>query len=60
MNTPGARLEVVAGKASGTSIVVEDELLIGRQTDGAGRLAEDDQISRHHARYARSQERSHR
>jgi hypothetical protein len=50
MNAPGARLEVVAGKASGMSIVVEDELFIGRETDGAGRLAEDDEISRQHAR----------
>jgi pSer/pThr/pTyr-binding forkhead associated (FHA) protein len=50
MNAPGARLEVIAGKASGMSIVVEDELFIGRQTDGAGRLAEDDEISRQHAR----------
>lgn len=32
------------------SILVEDELLIGRQTDGAGRLAEDEEISRSHAR----------
>jgi pSer/pThr/pTyr-binding forkhead associated (FHA) protein len=50
MNAPGARLEVVAGNASGMSIVVEDELFIGRETDGAGRLAEDDEISRQHAR----------
>jgi pSer/pThr/pTyr-binding forkhead associated (FHA) protein len=45
-----AHLEVVAGKAVGMSIVVEDELLIGRQADGAGRLADDDEISRSHAR----------
>ena len=45
-----ARLDVVAGKATGMSIVVEDELLIGRHADGAGRLAEDDEISRSHAR----------
>lgn len=45
-----ARLEVVAGNAVGMSILVEDELLIGRQTDGAGRLAEDEEISRSHAR----------
>jgi pSer/pThr/pTyr-binding forkhead associated (FHA) protein len=48
----GARLEVVAGKAAGTSIVVEDELLIGRHAEGPGRLAEDDEISRSHARIA--------
>jgi pSer/pThr/pTyr-binding forkhead associated (FHA) protein len=45
-----ARLDVVAGKAAGMSIVVDDELLIGRHADGAGRLAEDDEISRSHAR----------
>jgi predicted component of type VI protein secretion system len=50
VSTSVARLEVVAGKAVGMSILVEDELLIGRQTDGAGRLAEDEEISRSHAR----------
>jgi pSer/pThr/pTyr-binding forkhead associated (FHA) protein len=45
-----ARLEVVAGKAVGMSILVEDELLIGRHSEGAGRLADDDEISRAHAR----------
>jgi len=47
-----ARLEVVAGKAMGMSILVEGELVIGRQTQGAGRLADDDEISRTHARVA--------
>ena len=50
MVTGAAQLEVVAGKATGMSILVEDELLIGRQAEGAGRLAEDDEISRAHAR----------
>jgi len=45
-----ARLEVVAGKAVGMSILVEDELIIGRHSEGAGRLADDDEISRSHAR----------
>jgi pSer/pThr/pTyr-binding forkhead associated (FHA) protein len=45
-----ARLEVVAGKAAGTSIMVEDELVIGRHATGAGRLADDEEISRTHAR----------
>ena len=45
-----ARFEVVAGRALGTSILLDDELLIGRQVDGAGRLADDDEISRSHAR----------
>jgi predicted component of type VI protein secretion system len=50
MSSPTARLEVVAGKAIGMSILVDDELLIGRHADGAGRLAEDEEISRSHAR----------
>jgi pSer/pThr/pTyr-binding forkhead associated (FHA) protein len=45
-----ARLEVVAGRATGMSILVDDELLIGRHAEGAGRLAEDEEISRSHAR----------
>jgi pSer/pThr/pTyr-binding forkhead associated (FHA) protein len=50
MSPPTARLEVVAGTAVGTSILVEAELLIGRHAEGAGRLGEDDEISRSHAR----------
>jgi pSer/pThr/pTyr-binding forkhead associated (FHA) protein len=45
-----ARFEVVAGRAIGMSILIDDELLIGRHADGAGRLADDDEISRSHAR----------
>ncbi len=45
-----ARLEMIAGKALGMSILVQDELLIGRHAEGAGRLAEDEEISRSHAR----------
>ncbi len=45
-----ARFEVVAGRAIGMSVLVDDELLIGRHADGAGRLADDDEISRSHAR----------
>src|SRR5947209_1411524 len=50
MSSPTARLEVVAGKAVGMSILVDDELLIGRHAERAGRLAEDEEISRSHAR----------
>jgi pSer/pThr/pTyr-binding forkhead associated (FHA) protein len=32
------------------SVLVDDELLIGRHADGAGRLADDEEISRSHAR----------
>src|SRR6516165_2869424 len=45
-----ARLEVVAGRAIGMWILIDDELLIGRHADGAGRLADDEEISRSHAR----------
>ncbi len=50
MGTSSARLEVVAGNAAGTSIVVDDELVIGRQAEGPGKLADDEEISRSHAR----------
>ena len=50
MTPPTARLEVVAGRAIGMSILLDDELLIGRHADGAGRLADDEEISRSHAR----------
>src|ERR1700759_3571089 len=50
MSPAVARLEVVAGRAIGMSILLDDELLIGRHADGAGRLADDEEISRSHAR----------
>jgi len=50
MSSPTGRFEVVAGKAVGMSILVEGELLIGRHAEGAGRLGEDEEISRSHAR----------
>jgi pSer/pThr/pTyr-binding forkhead associated (FHA) protein len=34
------------------SIVVDDELVVGRNAEGAGRLAEDGELSRSHARIA--------
>jgi pSer/pThr/pTyr-binding forkhead associated (FHA) protein len=48
--TRGARLEVLAGKAQGLTLEVQDDLLIGRHAEGPGRLAEDDELSRSHAR----------
>lgn len=48
------RLKVSAGNASGTTVEVEEELEIGRAAEGVGRLAEDVEISRRHARIARS------
>src|SRR5437763_5120106 len=45
-----ARLEVLTGRAAGMSLVIDDELVIGRLAEGAGRLADDEEISRSHAR----------
>ncbi len=53
VDRPGLRLEVIAGNAAGTVILVEDELVIGRHAEGAGRLSEDSEISRQHARISR-------
>jgi pSer/pThr/pTyr-binding forkhead associated (FHA) protein len=47
------RLEVISGNATGDTIVVEDELVIGRHAEGPGRLSEDEEISRRHARISR-------
>ena len=44
------RLKVVEGNAAGEVIVVETELVIGRQAEGDGALASDVEISRQHAR----------
>ena len=45
-----ARIEVAAGNAAGTWLDVTDELLIGRHADGVGRLGDDEELSRYHAR----------
>lgn len=45
-----ARIEVVAGNGGGTWLDVTDELMIGRHADGPGRLGNDEEISRYHAR----------
>ncbi len=46
-------LQVTAGPAAGQAIVVEERLVIGRHSDGPGRLAEDPELSRHHAQISR-------
>jgi serine/threonine protein kinase len=48
------RLRVTAGNAEGSEIRVDDEFRIGRQEEGDGTLGQDAEISRHHARIARS------
>jgi len=47
------QLEAVAGNAAGTAIDVHERLVFGRQTEGPGQLAEDPELSRHHAQIAR-------
>jgi hypothetical protein len=47
------QLEVMAGNAAGTTIDVEERLVFGRQTEGDGQLANDPELSRHHAQITR-------
>jgi pSer/pThr/pTyr-binding forkhead associated (FHA) protein len=54
------RLKVIGGNAAGAEIQIEDELLIGRLAEGPGNLAEDIEISRRHARIARTSETEYR
>ena len=53
--SPGSRLqlEVVAGNAAGTMLEVDERLLFGRQAEGPGQLADDPELSRHHAEITR-------
>src|SRR3954447_6282318 len=46
-------LVITAGAASGRRLAIRDELVIGRAVDGEGRLAEDRELSRRHARIVR-------
>src|ERR1700712_5055740 len=46
----GESLKVVAGNATGSSIALEAELVIGRSTPGLGSLGGDSEISRVHSR----------
>jgi pSer/pThr/pTyr-binding forkhead associated (FHA) protein len=46
-------LEVISGNSLGSTILVEDELIIGRQASGIGQLADDEELSRQHARISR-------
>jgi predicted Ser/Thr protein kinase len=48
------RLRVTAGNALGAEIQVENEFVIGRQASEEGKLGQDAEISRQHARVARS------
>ena len=48
------RLEVQAGRARGFSLVVDERLVIGRNSEGPGGLADDPDLSRHHAEIVRA------
>ncbi len=48
------RLRVTGGNARGSEIQIEDELLIGRQATDEGKLGQDPEISREHARIWRA------
>ncbi|HYM56223.1 MAG TPA: FHA domain-containing protein [Solirubrobacteraceae bacterium] len=45
-------IEVIAGLPAGSKVLVEDELVLGRQTGGPGQIP-DAEMSRRHARIAR-------
>jgi hypothetical protein len=53
-NPSELHIEATAGKATGFSFIVQDRLVIGRDSDGPGRLADDPELSRHHAEIARA------
>src|SRR3954451_1345652 len=48
------KLHVVEGNAAGSDIAVEEELMIGRTASEEGRLGDDPEISRQHARVSGS------
>lgn len=47
-------LRVTHGSAAGRELPLAQELTIGREAPGPGRIAEDSELSRNHARVARS------
>ena len=49
----GEMLRVLAGSASGTEIELDGEFLIGRAADAEGRLGDDSELPRNHARIIR-------
>jgi pSer/pThr/pTyr-binding forkhead associated (FHA) protein len=50
----GEELVVTAGTATGRRLTLKDELVIGRGVSGEGRLSDDHELSRRHARVARN------
>src|SRR4051812_6499705 len=52
-SAPAEELVVAGGSTAGRRLAIADELVIGRAVEGEGRLAEDRELSRRHARIAR-------
>ncbi len=50
---PGEELLVTEGPAQGRRLALDDELLVGRSTSEDGKLGDDPQLSRRHARLSR-------
>lgn len=51
---PSEQLLVTGGAAEGLRLAVRDELVIGRRVSGEGKLGDDPELSRRHARIARN------
>jgi pSer/pThr/pTyr-binding forkhead associated (FHA) protein/tRNA A-37 threonylcarbamoyl transferase component Bud32 len=49
-------LLVTGGKAEGRRLAVPDELVLGRAVEGDGRLSDDSEVSRRHARISRGED----
>jgi pSer/pThr/pTyr-binding forkhead associated (FHA) protein len=49
-------LRVVSGSAAGTEVSLDGEFIVGRGETGPGRLGDDTEISRRHARFGRDAE----
>jgi hypothetical protein len=49
------QLEAIAGKATGFLLAVDERIVFGRQNEGPGRLADDPELSRHHAQIERDE-----
>jgi pSer/pThr/pTyr-binding forkhead associated (FHA) protein len=51
---PGEQLRITGGPAAGSQLDISQELQIGRSAGGEGRLGDDPEISRQHARISRN------
>src|ERR687895_336486 len=51
----GEYLWVTEGNAEGTTVALDEDFLVGRSESGEGRLGDDPEISRAHARFYRDE-----